>query len=84
MMMESGLMEHWRVKHLSVKNHCSESNLYGAVLRRLTFGDVKSAFLVWLLGATLSLISFLLESIYFLIGKCIRFRTDVIILVKPV
>ena len=74
-MMESGLMEHWRNKHLSVKDHCSGPNLYGAVLRKLTLNDFSSAFIIWFVDLCISLTAFLAENaVYFLIKFVATFQ----------
>ncbi len=69
MMMESGLMEHWRIKHLSVKDHCSGSNFDGTTLRRLTLDDFKSAFFILLVGLSIALTVFVSENVFYFIIK---------------
>lgn len=68
-MLESGLMEHWRKKHLSGKDHCSAPHSYGALLRKLNFDDLKSAFLIWFVGVCIALMVFVVENIVYFSGK---------------
>ncbi|XP_057377911.1 glutamate receptor ionotropic, delta-2-like isoform X2 [Daphnia carinata] len=68
-MLESGLMEHWRMKHLSGKDHCSTSHSYGALLRKLDFDDLQSAFLIWFVGVCIAFMVFVVENIFYFSGK---------------
>lgn len=72
MMMETGLMEHWRMKHLSRNDHCSASFSYGTVLRKLTLEDVKSAFLIWFVGLSIAFSVFVAENVVFFAGRKFR------------
>lgn len=67
MMMESGLMEYWRKKYLSVKNYCTGYQTYGTLLRRLTIEDIRSAFIVWFVGMTIAFITLVAEVISYYI-----------------
>jgi hypothetical protein len=73
MMMDTGLMEHWRLKHLSKNSHCSGSTSYGTVLRKLTFEDVKGIFLIWFIGSSIAFGVFLLENVVHFAGRKIRY-----------
>jgi hypothetical protein len=72
MMMETGLMEHWRMKHLSRNDPCSGSFSYGTVLRKLTFDDVKSAFLIWFVGLSIAFAVFVAENAAYFVGRQFR------------
>lgn len=69
MMMESGLMEHWRIQHLSAKDHCSRSNFDGTALRRLTLDDFKSAFFILLVGLSIAFTVFISENVLYFVIK---------------
>jgi beta-lactamase regulating signal transducer with metallopeptidase domain len=74
-MMETGLMEHWRKKHLSNNNHCG-GQIYGTVLSKLSFEDVKSVFLIWIIGLSIASAVFVLENVFFFAGRKMRYYSE--------
>lgn len=71
MMIDTGLVEYWRVKYLSFKDYCgSESHSAGS--RRLTLNDMKGAFILWMIGATIASFAFIIENISYFIERFVK------------
>ena len=69
-MVESGLVEHWKEKLLSLRSHCGHLNVAThAPPRSLTMTDLFSAFIVLLIGMGLALLAFIAENMVHKIAK---------------
>ena len=76
MMLEMGLGEYWRLKYFSSKDFCGGSQSYGTSSQKLTFYDVNSAFVIWLIGASLAFAAFIIEISIYLISYYLKMKSN--------